>query len=51
MKIELLKHYLMSAKGDIINPGQAVADILINRKIAKAVIVKKKKVKKCSSGK
>ena len=51
MKIELLKPYQMSAKGEIINPGQAVADILIGRKIAKAVIIKKKRAKKCSSGK
>jgi hypothetical protein len=47
MKIELLKTYGNSAVGEIINPGQAVADILIGRKIAK--LVKKKKAKKCSN--
>lgn len=51
MKIKLLKPYGMLAKDEIINPGKAVADILIKRKIAKAVIVKKKKGKKCLSGK
>ena len=49
MKIELLKPYQMAAKGDILNPGKAVADILIGRGIAKAVIVKKKRAKKCSN--
>lgn len=51
MKIQLLKPYQMAAKGDILNPGKAVADILIKRKIAKAIIPKKKRAKKCSSGK
>ena len=51
MKIELLKHYGMSMPGEVINPGKAVADILIQRKIAKLVIVKKKKAKKCSNTK
>jgi len=51
MKIELLKPYQMSAKGEIINPGKAVADILIERKIAKAILPKKKRAKKCSNGK
>jgi hypothetical protein len=51
MKIELLKPYQMSAKGDILNPGKAVADILIGRKIAKAIVPKKKKGKKCLNGK
>jgi hypothetical protein len=51
MKIKLLKAYGMAAKGEILNPGQAVADVLIGRKIAVAVVVHKKKGKKCSSGK
>ena len=51
MKIELLKPYGMAAKGEILNPGKAVADILIRRKIAKAILPKKKRAKKCSNGK
>lgn len=38
MKIRLLKPYLMSAKGDVINPAEAIANSLIGRKIAEAVI-------------
>ena len=51
MKIELLKAYQMSAVGEIINPGKAIADILIERKIAKAILPKKKRAKRCSNGK
>ncbi len=51
MKIELLKHYGMSGAGEIINPGKAVADLLIKRKIARLVVVRKKKAKKCSNTK
>jgi hypothetical protein len=51
MKIELLKPYGMSAVGDILNPGQSITDMLIERKIAKLVIVKKKKARKCSNTK
>jgi len=51
MKIELLKHYGMSAPGDIltdVNPP--VAKLLIQRKVAKKVVVKRKS-KKCSNTK
>jgi hypothetical protein len=51
MKIELLKPYGVSAVGDILNPGQAIADMLIERKIAKLVVTKKKRAKKCSNTK
>lgn len=40
MKIRLLKPYLMSVKGDVINPAESIAQTLIGRRIAEAVIEK-----------
>jgi hypothetical protein len=51
MKIELLKQYGMAGPGEILNPSPVIAGMLIKRKIAKAIVPKKKKAKKCSSGK
>jgi hypothetical protein len=51
MKIKLLKSYGMSGKGEIINPSPVIAGMLIKRKIAKAILPKKKRAKKCSNGK
>ena len=51
MKIKLLKAYGMAGKGEILNPSPVIAGMLIKRKIAKAVIVKKKRAKKCSNTK
>jgi hypothetical protein len=50
MKIKLLKHYGMSAPGDVLpDVNRPVADLLISRGIA--VLVKKKAKKKCSNTK
>jgi hypothetical protein len=50
MKIKLLKHFGMSAPGDILTDvNKPVAELLIKRKIA--VLVKKKAKKKCSNTK
>jgi hypothetical protein len=52
MKIKLLKHYGMSAPGDILpDVAKPVADLLIQRKIAVLVTSKKKANKKCSNTK
>lgn len=42
MKIELLANYGLSAKGDVLDTSEPIADLLINRKIAKKVEQKKK---------
>jgi len=47
MKIKLLKPYGMSPKGAVLpNVNEPIADLLIKRGIAEAVIVVKKKTKK-----
>jgi hypothetical protein len=52
MKLELLKHYGMSAPGDILTDvNKPVADLLIQREIAVLVKPKKKAKKKCSNTK
>ena len=52
MKIRLLKPYGMSGVGDILTDvNKPVAELLITRKIAEAIIAKKKKAKKCSNTK
>ena len=51
MKIKLLKAYGLAGKGEIMNPSPVIAGMLIKRKIAKAILPKKKRAKKCSNGK
>ena len=47
MRIELIKPWGMSAAGEMLkNVNKPVADLLIQRNIAKLVVVKKKKAKK-----
>lgn len=43
MKIKLLKSYLLSGAGEIIEPSEPVADLLIRRGIAEKIVRKKKK--------
>jgi hypothetical protein len=45
MKIRLLKPYLMSARGDIINPAAPIANELIRRGVAEYLIEEQQKTK------
>ena len=48
MKIKLLKPYGMAGIGHVLDPSPVIAEMLIKRKIAKAISTKKKKrAKKC----
>ena len=52
MKIKLLKDYGMSLSGAVLpNVNKPVADLLIQRGIARAIIPRKKRAKKCSNTK
>jgi len=49
MKIKLLKNYNLSVKGDVLDVAKPIADLLIGRKVAE--LVKVKRNKKCSNTK